>query len=87
MSNKGDIIMCYIKMFSYYFIGCVVWFLLIGIMPLLIEDLIVICIQFSLMTIGLFVGIICKDTFYKKPWFLLFLPMLYIVLLLIISNI
>jgi len=75
--------MSYLKMLLWYFAGFVIWFLCLCMMPTTVEDSIMICFHYFFMTLGLFIGIICRDLFCKKPWLLIFLPPLHIVLLMV----
>ena len=72
--------MIQIKMPVYYFLGSVVWFILINMMPIMTEMRSLVMpmfyLSFFFLTIGLFIGILLKDLFHKKPWLLFFLPVL-----------
>lgn len=67
------------KMIAWYVVGSVLWFFIFGFImatSLLRAQIIV---SFATLTAGLFVGLLMKAQFIKRPWLLVFVPILHLV--------
>lgn len=69
----------YFKILFWYFIGSIVWFFLIGMMPATSESKVILYVSLFYLTVGLLVGVLFRDFLQKKPWLTLFLPIVQII--------
>ena len=64
------------KAFGYYAGGTVLWVLLLSAIPATQTDTNALITNYFTLTFGLVVGSFCKRFFEKRPWVLLFVPVL-----------
>ena len=65
-----------IKITTWYIVGSVPFAFLMSTW----DDYIKIIINFITLTVGLFIGILLRNYFMKRPWLILFVPILYLIL-------
>jgi hypothetical protein len=78
--------MKYVKILTWYFMGFILMLLIVSIIPARVQDIIKIMMGFLAMSMGLLIGIFSHDIVCKKPYLLLFLPLLYIFTVIVVSN-
>lgn len=66
-----------IKLIIWYSIPAVI---LLGIIPATLDLFLMIIFNFATLTIGLAVGLLLKEQFLKRPWLIVFVPILYFIL-------
>jgi hypothetical protein len=77
--------MKHFKLIFWYSIGSFLWFFFTCWMPATFESMLVVYFGFINITGGIIIGILGKESFYNKPWLLLFVPILYLLALLTVG--
>ncbi len=68
------------KMLTYYFVGTILWVILFGFLAATSSLQREILLNFITLSIGVVVGLIMRDRFSKKPWLLIFVPVLHLLI-------
>ena len=68
------------KIIAWYFLGFVLWFLAFAFLAATSDLKAMIFFNFITLTIGLFIGLILKNQFINKPWLIILIPILHLVL-------
>ena len=67
-----------IRIIIWYIIGSVLWLIVFGFLAATSDLQAVIITNFATLTGGLFIGLIFKEQFLKRPWLILFIPILHL---------
>jgi hypothetical protein len=67
------------RIFIWYGVGSLLWFLIFGFLAATSDLQALIIGSYLTFTIGLFIGLIFKDQFLRRPWLILFVPILHLV--------
>lgn len=68
-----------IKIIIWYILGSMFWGVMFGFLMATHELQVNIIASFGTLTIGLFIGLLLKEYFLKKPWLIMFLPILHFI--------
>jgi len=68
------------RLFFYYLGGTLIWFLLLALMPATADLTNALMVNYLMLTAGVVCGLLGKTCFERRPWLLLFVPGLPLVL-------
>jgi len=71
------------KVILSYCLGSVVWFAACCFIPASGDEMVILYLAFLYLTIGLAIGLFLRDIVYSKPWLLVFVPVLQLLLFII----
>jgi len=77
--EKNDAKKTMIKIIIWYVAGSAIWFLVFGFLAATTKLQIQIIVSYITLTAGLFIGFIMKDAFLKRPWLVVFIPVLHLI--------
>jgi len=67
-----------IKMTVWYVVALILWFFMFGFVMAVSSLRTEILVNYTTLNIGLLIGLIFRDHFFKRPWLFIFVPILYI---------